>query len=201
MLPALKQDGFLVCCARACFTVLLVVSPAVFAQSSQTQTAANTSELSSHDAPATFRARVNLVMVPVVVRDRQGHAIGTLKQEDFQLFDKGKSQIISKFSVEKADAKVASSAVPVPPPTEDGDRAKPVENIAAAAIPTRFVAYLFDDVHLDFPDLAQARTAAMHYLTASFQPTDRAAIYTTSGQGMLDFTDDLAKIREALDRI
>ena len=150
--------------------------------------------------PATFRARVNLVMVPVVVRDRQGHAIGTLKQEDFQLFDKGKPQIISKFSVEKAGAKVANSAIQVPPAAEDGDRAKPTEN-TPAAIPTRFVAYLFDDVHLAFPDLAQARTAAVHYLTASFQPTDRAAIYTTSGQGMLDFTDDLPKIREALNRI
>ncbi|HTS49198.1 MAG TPA: VWA domain-containing protein [Bryobacteraceae bacterium] len=200
MLSALKQAGFPGVCARACFTVFLVLSPPVFGQSGQTQTAGNKSELSSHDAPATFRARVNLVMVPVVVRDRHGHALGTLKQEDFQLFDKGKAQIISKFSVEKAGAKVVSSAIQVPPPAEDGDRAKPVEN-TAAAIPTRFVAYLFDDVHLGFPDLAQARTAAMHYLTASFQPTDRAAIYTTSGQGMLDFTDDLAKIREALDRV
>jgi VWFA-related protein len=33
------------------------------------------------------------------------------------------------------------------------------------------------------------------------QPTDRVAIYTTSGIGMLDFTDDTAKIKEALDRI
>ena len=200
MLPALKQAGFPGFCARACFTVLLVLSSPVFGQPGQTQAAGNTSELSAHDAPATFRARVNLVMVPMVVRDRQAHAIGTLKQEDFQLFDKGKPQIISKFSVEKAGAKVVSSAIQVAPPVEDGDRAKPIEN-PAAAIPTRFVAYLFDDVHLDFPDLAQARTAAIHYLTASFQPTDRAAIYTTSGQGMLDFTDDLAKIREALDRI
>src|SRR5271157_5750573 len=66
----------------------------------QTQTA----EVSQRDTPFTFSTSVNLVPVPVVVRDAQGHAIGTLKKEDFQLFDRGKPQEILKFSVEKADA-------------------------------------------------------------------------------------------------
>jgi hypothetical protein len=48
----------------------------------------NTAEMSSHDTPATFSAKVNLVMVPVVVRDAKGKAVGTLQKEDFQLFDK-----------------------------------------------------------------------------------------------------------------
>ncbi|HMD50110.1 MAG TPA: hypothetical protein VKG79_13470, partial [Bryobacteraceae bacterium] len=38
----------------------------------------NAPEMSSHDAPATFTTKVNLVMVPVVVRDSKGKAIGTL---------------------------------------------------------------------------------------------------------------------------
>ena len=46
-------------------------------------------EMATHDEPALFKARVNLVIVPVVVRDRQGKAVGNLGQEDFQLFDKG----------------------------------------------------------------------------------------------------------------
>ena len=33
------------------------------------------------------------------------------------------------------------------------------------------------------------------------QATDRAAIFTTSGQTQLDFTDDRAKLRETLNRI
>ena len=59
----------------------------------QTETSA---EVTQRDTPFTFSAGVNLVQVPVVVRDREGHAIGTLKKEDFQLFDKGKLQEISE---------------------------------------------------------------------------------------------------------
>ncbi len=67
--------------------------------------------MSSHDAPATFSTKVNLVMVPVVVRDGKGKAIGTLQKEDFQLFDKGKPQVISRFSVEKAGESVIPAEV------------------------------------------------------------------------------------------
>src|SRR5256885_16034026 len=63
-------------------------------------------EMSQKDEPALFRARVNLVPVPVVVRDRHGKAVGTLTKEDFQLFDRGKPQVIARFSVEKAGARV-----------------------------------------------------------------------------------------------
>ena len=79
---------------------------------------------------ATFKARVNLVMVPVVVRDKQGHAVGGLHQEDFQLFDKGKPQYIARFSVEKAtgrmnravEATTADKSPDTTPPTDTPDR-------------------------------------------------------------------------------
>ena len=61
-----------------------------------------TPEVASHDTQPTFTTRSNLVLVRVVVRDKQGQANGTLQKEDFQLFDKGKPQVISKFSVEKS---------------------------------------------------------------------------------------------------
>ena len=55
-------------------------------------------EITSHESAAVFSSRINLVSVPVVVRDREGHAVGNLRQEDFQLFDKGKAQTITKSS-------------------------------------------------------------------------------------------------------
>ena len=62
---------------------------------------AQTAEVTTKDSPVTFTSGTNLVPVTVVVRDGGGHAVGNLRLDDFQLFDNGKPQMISKFSVEK----------------------------------------------------------------------------------------------------
>ncbi len=158
------------------------------------QTDKNAPEVSTEDTSTTFKVKVNLVEVRVVVRDAQGHAVGNLKQEDFQLLDNGKPQVISRFTVEQAGAK--------PPPVihQEPSAEAPEKSGASLVLPKRYIAYLFDDIHLEFSDLAQARNAAdRHFQT--LLPTDRAAIFTTSGQTQLDFTDDLAKLRETLNRI
>src|SRR6202041_300049 len=156
----------------------------------------NTAEMTSRDAPATFSTKVNLAMVPVVVRDSKGKAVGTLRKEDFQLFDKGKPQVISKFSVEKA----GETRIPAEVASDDAT----LENAAPAAaaktpapIAQRFVVYLFDDVNTHTSDLVQARDAADRHLSESLDATTRAAIFTTSGQGNVDFTDDRVKLHEA----
>lgn len=41
--------------------------------------------------------------------------------------------------------------------------------------------------------LTRARDAADNYLTTSVQPGDRVALYTSSGQKQVDFTDDKGK--------
>ena len=60
-----------------------------------------TPEVTTKEAAVTFKSASNLVPVPVVVRDNKGHAIGTLSKDDFQLFDNGKPQVISRFTIEK----------------------------------------------------------------------------------------------------
>src|SRR5580692_6465092 len=135
---------------------------------------APTPEISSHDAPATFSTKVNLVMVPVVVRNGKGKAIGTLQKEDFQLFDKGKPQVISKFSVEKAGEDVIPAEVATDEAANDKDKSDKPDK-AAAPIAQRFVVYLFDDVHTSTADLIQARNAADRHLTENLEPSSRAA--------------------------
>ena len=152
----------------------------------------NAPEMSTEETSTTFKVKVNLVEVRVVVRDAQGHAVGNLKQDDFQLLDNGKPQVISRFAVEQAGTKPAVHQDAVPE--------TPAQNGASLTLPKRYVAYLFDDIHLQVGDLAQARNAAgRHFQT--LLPTDRAAVFTTSGQTQLDFTDDRGRLQETLNRI
>lgn len=151
------------------------------------------SELSSRDEVATFKVRVNLVLVRVVVRDSQGRAVGNLTKENFDLFDGNKRQAITKFAVERPGTQLAQEQKSSQPNSGETSGKLP-------SVPESYVAYLFDDVHLEFGDLARARDAADHHL-ASLEPTARAAIFTTSGQGTLDFTDDHQKLHDALLRL
>jgi VWFA-related protein len=146
-------------------------------------------EMATHDEPASFRSRVNLVLVPVVVRNAQGMALGNLTKESFQLFDKGKPQEISRFTVEKAGQRAVQETKASTPP--GGATETPV------ILPDRFVAYYFDDLHLNQADLPRVRDAAHRHI-GELQPSDRAAIYTMSGSVNVDFTDDKSKLSDAL---
>ena len=157
-----------------------------------------TAEVTARDQPLTFKTAVNVVEVPVVVRDFKGRAVGDLKREDFQLFDRGKLQTIVKFAVEKS----AGQDVMAPVETARETGIEVVQPAAPAAVlPERFVAYLFDDVHVGINDLAMARDSADRHMKKSLGPKTRAAIFTTSGQTMLDFTDDRDKLHETLFRL
>jgi len=182
--------------AAGALLLIGVITGRAQAPSSTTPPQQNVAELSSHDAPATFSTKVNLVMVPVVIRDGAGKAIGTLHKEDFQLFDKGKPQVIARFSVEKAGVFAIPAEVADDAANEKQAGAAPAK--PAPAIASRFVIYLFDDVHTKTPDLIQARNAADKHLAESLNGTTRAAIFTTSGQGNVDFTDDYSTLHDAL---
>lgn len=152
------------------------------------------SEMTTRDETVVFRSSANLVVVPVVARDRQGRTVTNLHKEDFRVSDAGRPQEISKFSVEDRGRGVrATGAAPGPSGPETA-----LEEAPGAAAPERFVAYLFDDVHLEAGDLIQSRLAASRHMATALGPTDRAAILTTSGIGMLDFTDDQASLQQAL---
>jgi VWFA-related protein len=151
-------------------------------------------EIASQEAPFTFSSRVNLVSVPVVVRGRDGRAVGNLHKEDFQLLDKGKAQVITKFTVERADAAGSEAASSQKQTEKQGATPTPT-------LPDRYVAYLFDDIHLQSGDLLQTRQAVNRRLDESLELSARAAIFTTSGQVLSDFTADREKLHRAVNSV
>jgi VWFA-related protein len=154
----------------------------------------NAPELNMHDSPIALRTQVTVVPVRVVVRDQNGRAVGNLHREDFRLLEDGKPQDISNFTVETLAG--LSQQVVGPNVTPPGGNAS--QAAAPFAPPSRFVVLLFDDIRLSLQDLMQVRNAASRYIDASLAPTDRVAIYTTSGQNQSDFTADRARLHKSL---
>ena len=157
-------------------------------------------ELSTKETEPDYKLEVerNLVQVRVVVRDSRGRTVGNLRKEDFQLFDNGKPQSISHFSVEAEQAPHAPLA---PVPEKEAEPGAVPEAELKAQSPRRYLALYFDDIHMPFEDVAGVREAAESYLKSALTPADRVAVFTASGQGNLDFTAGWDEIEAALRRI
>jgi VWFA-related protein len=163
----------------------------------QTTGSGDGAELSSRDTAPTFKVRVNLVLVRVVVRDQQGKVVPNLSKEDFVLSDNRKPQIISTFSVETPASRAIPTTTSADPNTApDPEAAKAI----AAALPQRFVSVVFDDQHMTMQDALFVRTSAGRFFD-SLAPSDRVGIYSTSGQFTQEFTDDHEVLRKFLVRI
>jgi VWFA-related protein len=146
-------------------------------------------------SPFKVQAQRNMVLVRVIVRDSNGRPVSGLKKGDFRLFDNGKPQEIDQFGVESSSR--TSPAVP-PAPSKELEEEAASEPAAANLTPRNYQALYFDDVQTKFEDIARARDAADRYLAASLTPDSRVGVFTSSGQGNLDFTDDRSKLHETL---
>ena len=166
---------------------------------SDTPQTPGTAELTSHDSQPALQLHVqhNEVVVRAVVRDSKGQFVTNLQKEDFRIFDNGKPQVITHFAVEGA-APGPPKLVTAKPGGAGAPEAGKAPTPPAVTLAHRFLALYFDDVHLALSDLSIARDAANQYLAATLQPGDRAAIFTSSGQNQVDFTDDRQKLHDTL---
>jgi VWFA-related protein len=150
-------------------------------------------EVSVQDTGTTFKLRVNLVQVHVIVRDAAGKPVENLRKEDFQLYDSGKLQAITTFGVETAKSRKERSEAAAKTQTAEG------ETVAGGSVslPERFVAMTFDDIHLAMNDAVIVRVAAGRFVDA-MSPGDRVGIFSTSGQLAHDFTSDKEALKQKL---
>ena len=150
-------------------------------------------EVSVQDTGTTFKLRVNLVQVHVIVRDAAGKPIGNLHKEDFQLFDNGKPQAITTFGVETPKSRKERAETAAKTQTNDGEAPAG----GAVSLPERFVALTFDDIHLKTADAVSVRLAAAKFID-TMSPGDRVGLFSTSGQLSQDFTSDKELLKHKL---
>jgi VWFA-related protein len=139
---------------------------------------------------------VNRVLVPVVVRTKQGRTVADLKKEDFQVFDEGKPRSISAFTVEKRASLGSVAAIATEP-----DQQAPTHGNAttqSSILPERITVFLFDDMHLTYEDMTYVQKAASNALDGTLSGSDVAAVVSTSGKINSGLTRDRAKLQDAI---
>ncbi|MFN0119295.1 MAG: VWA domain-containing protein [Blastocatellia bacterium] len=152
------------------------------------------------DQEPVTRVETQIVQLDMVVTDKAGKLVGDLRQEDFQLFEDGKPQEISYFSVGTSTRQARWIA----PAAKTSGPAKPGEKAPAVEVPTgRHIVLAIDDLHLAPANLVYARQALLKFIEQQIGAEDQAALITTSGQlGMFQqFTTDRAALQRAINRL
>ena len=126
--------------------------------------------------PVKLRTEVDVVEVPVVVRDGQHRAVAGLTRNDFEIYDTGVRQTLTAFSERHFTSQVAA----------DGG-AKPAVVPAAPVGPKgeprpRFVALCFDDLNMDPLSLKPVKEAAERFVKTAPAPGDRVTVVTVAQQ-------------------
>ena len=152
------------------------------------------------DTPApTFSAGTRLVEVDVVARSKGAPAAG-LTKEDFTVFDNGKPQVISFFSIRSSRTSVPASGLP------SGPAAAP---LPAGAISNRLdrpgnassnaTVLLIDQINTPVAVQAYAIPRVVKFLQMH-RTGDRIGVYTFSGDGLRvvqEITDDAELLSRA----
>src|SRR5262245_47235034 len=125
----------------------------------------------------TFQVEVNYVDIDALVTDGRGNIISDLRKEDFELFEDGKPQAISTFSLVDLPLPSASagrSAAATPAVSDVKSNAQPITG--------RLYLIVMDDLNVAPLRSKVVVQAARQFIERYFGPGDIAAITYTSGR-------------------
>ena len=146
--------------------------------------------------PITFRAEVNYVEVDTRVLDQQGKFVGDLKPEDFQVFEDGKPQKVTAFSLVNIPVERVERPLFASKPIEPDVR----NNMQAAD--GRIYVIMLDDLHTAALRSQRVKLAARQFIERYVGANDLAAVVHTSGRGDAgqEFTTSQTRLLRAVDR-
>ncbi len=147
-------------------------------------------------AVPTFTARSELVLVPVLVRDKSGTHMAGLKQDDFSVFQNGAEQKIAVFE-EVNTTKIRPQKVKL----AEGEFSNMV---AGPQTPTRVTIIALDGINTPIFDQLYARQAVLKYLDQAVEQDETIALIVLTGRGLKvihTFTTDPKVLKAALSKV
>jgi VWFA-related protein len=164
-----------------------------------------------------FGTSVQLVVVDVSVKDKNGKPIEGLKKEDFSISEDGKPQEIRVFQFQRLE----ETAAPAPALTPRGPETTPAEPAAppAAAVKSvtanqiapakpgevkyqdrRLLVMFFDMNSMPVQDQFRAQAAAQKFIKTQMTPSDLMAVmsFTSDLKVLQDFTGDRDVLARAI---
>jgi VWFA-related protein len=154
-----------------------------------------------------FRVSSELVLVNVVVRDKNGKFLSNLPKSAFTILEDGKPQAVSSFDFETTDV------VALPPVPEQQLLSLPAPSATAPTTATttgkidlnnrRLIVLFFDLTSLDEIDTSAAVQAARTYVQKQMTPADLVGVValSTSFSVLQDFTSDRRQLMAALSKL
>jgi len=154
----------------------------------------------NHQGEATvIRAGANVVTIPVVVTDKQGHHIMGLNKDDFQIEEDGKKEKVEFF-----DAVVPTDVTPVQRPPQPQPNAYTNE-LVTDQNPKRLVIVALDLAGATFENQAYARQGVIDFLKKELNDKNSLlslVVIDDFGVHMIhDFTSDPSILLDALQQV
>jgi VWFA-related protein len=124
--------------------------------------------------PGLIRAETRLVLVDTVVTDKKGNYVRDLAQKDFKVWEDGKEQVVTSFSLE--------------------------ENTGSSNSQPHYLVLFFDNSTMDMGDQARARDAAAKFIDANASPDHLIAIADFGGTVHIsqNFTADAQRLKQVV---
>ena len=165
--------------------VSILASPSALAQQTP----------SASPSTPTIQVGTDALLIPTVVRDATGHAVGNLTQADFTVLDQGKPRPLSGFSI----VNFANTSTPVTP-NVPAAAAAPATPAPAPQTPLHFTVLLFDDRHLEAGDLENTKLAASRLFDQPLPAEDRYIVLSFRGVNS-GVTRDPAVLKAAIAKL
>ena len=142
----------------------------------------------------TFRLQVEVVEMDVRVTDAKGNFVRNLTKDDFQIFEDGKEQTVTTFSLVD---------IPIEPSSQPVSRSLPIEPDVQSnerRVDGRAYVMLLDDLNTHPERTARTRNAARRFIERHLGANDLMAIvFTQADAAAQEFTSNKRLLLSAVD--